>query len=55
LGAAIMEALLPKPPITTAALGLFDFPNTTTLDAVPQNFGFAPRSWQDYLAHEGVN
>lgn len=55
LGAALMEALLPKPPITTAALGLFEFPNTTQIDAVEQQFGFNPMSLSKYLAQYGVN
>ncbi len=55
LGAAAMQALLPNPPITTAALGLFAFPNTTDLDAVAKNFGFAPMSWPKYLAQHGAH
>lgn len=53
LGAAVMETFLPKPPITTAALGLFDFPNITDLHSVETQFGFTPRSWEDYLAQSG--
>jgi len=55
LGAALMEGLLPKPPITTAALELFKFPNATTVDAVERDFGFAPRSVREYLAQNGVD
>jgi uncharacterized protein YbjT (DUF2867 family) len=55
LGAAVMELLLPHPPITTAALGLFDFPNTTALDSVEKDFGFTPLSWPKYLAQHGAN
>ncbi|MBA3825966.1 MAG: NAD(P)H-binding protein [Ktedonobacterales bacterium] len=55
LGAAVMEAVLPKPPITTAALGLFDFPNTTTLDSVAKPFGFAPQSWLTYMQANGAD
>jgi NADH dehydrogenase len=53
-GARVMEALLPKPPITSAAIELFDFENTTALDAVPYNFGFQPMSWRAYLREHGV-
>ncbi len=55
LGAALMEAVLPNPPITRAALGLFDFPNTTALDAVEKNFGFKPLAWPKYLAQHGAS
>lgn len=55
LGAALMEAILPNPPITTAALDLFAFPNTDTTDDVPRQFGFQPRSLADYLAKERVD
>jgi NADH dehydrogenase len=54
VGAGVMEALLPNPPITVAALGLFDFDNVTALDAVPREFGFAPASFKDYLATHPV-
>src|SRR5579884_1453321 len=39
LGAALMQAILPRPPITTAALELFKFPNTTDIDSVEKQFG----------------
>lgn len=55
IGAGVMEALLSKPPITVAALGLFKFDNVTALDAVEQHFGFTPMSWRDYLAQHGVD
>ena len=55
LGAAMMSAVLPKPPITPAAVELFDFENATDLDSVERNFGFAPMSLRDYLAQNGVN
>jgi uncharacterized protein YbjT (DUF2867 family) len=54
LGATMMQALLPKPPITTAALALFTFEQTTDLDAVARDFGFQPLSWRTYLAEHGV-
>jgi uncharacterized protein YbjT (DUF2867 family) len=50
IGAGVMEALLPNPPITVAALGLFTFPNVTDLDAVAKNFGFQPRALKPWLA-----
>lgn len=52
--AQVMEQVLPKPPITRAAIELFAFENTTTLDAVPFNFGFTPRSLRDYMREHGV-
>ena len=55
LGAALMEALLPRPPITVAALALFSFENTTDLDAVERHFGFTPASFATYLAEHGVD
>jgi len=55
LGATVMSAVLPKPPITPAAVELFDFENATDLDSVERNFGFAPMSLRDYLATNGVN
>ena len=55
LAAGAMEALLPKPPITRAALELFKFPNTTTLDSVTKNFGFQPAPLKPYLAAHGVS
>lgn len=55
LGASVMEALLPKPPITRAAIGLFTFDNVTAIDAVERNFGFTPLSLRTYLAEHGVS
>jgi uncharacterized protein YbjT (DUF2867 family) len=54
LGAAAMEAVLPKPPITRAAIGLFAFDNVTAIDSVERNFGFAPMSLCTYLAEHGL-
>jgi uncharacterized protein YbjT (DUF2867 family) len=53
IGAAFMEALLPRPPITRAALTLFTFDNVTALNAVERDFGFAPLSLKTYLARYG--
>ena len=55
VGAGVMEALLPRPPITTAVLGLFGFENTTALDSVERQFGFTPLSLRRYLAEHGVD
>jgi len=55
MGAAVMQAVLPKPPITTAALALFSFENSTDIDAVERDFGFQPRSWRAYLAEHGAD
>src|SRR5579863_5109956 len=49
LGAAVMEAVLPKPPLTKAALTLFTFDNTTDLNSVERDFGFVPLSFLQYL------
>jgi NADH dehydrogenase len=55
LGAAVLRTVLPKPPITTAALTLFNFDNITDLNAVQRDFGFQPMSWPSYLAQHGAN
>jgi NADH dehydrogenase len=49
LGAGVMELVLPKPPVTRAAMALFKFPNTTDIDSVEKHFGFTPRSLKSYL------
>ncbi len=54
LGAAMMELVLPNPPLTRAAVQLFDFDNVATLDSVQQNFGFAPLSLRTYLTEYGL-
>lgn len=55
LGATLMSAVLPKPPITPAAVELFDFENTTALDSVERNFGFTPLSLRTYLTENGLD
>ncbi|HEX8732506.1 MAG TPA: NAD(P)H-binding protein [Ktedonobacterales bacterium] len=55
LGAKVMDRALSKPPITPAAIELFDFENTATLDSVSYNFGFQPMSWRAYLHDHGVD
>jgi len=55
IGATLMEAVLPNPPVTRAAMGLFDFDNVATIDSVERNFGFKPMSFRAYLAQNGVD
>ncbi len=55
LGATMMEALLSRPPITRAAVGLFSFDNVTAIDSVERNFGFSPMSLRTYLAEHGLS
>jgi uncharacterized protein YbjT (DUF2867 family) len=52
--ARAMAALLRKPPLTPATLELFQFDNSTSLDAVPANFGFQPRGFREHLLAHGV-
>jgi NADH dehydrogenase len=54
LGSAVMEAILPKPPLTKAAMTLFSFDNTTDLNSVERDFGFTPISFTSYLDEQGV-
>lgn len=54
LGAAVMEAVLPRPPLTKAAMALFSFDNTTDLNSVERDFGFKPQSFKTYLETQGV-
>src|SRR5215472_4082440 len=54
MGATIMEAVFPKPPLTKAAMALFSFDNTTDLDSVEREFGFAPMSFTEYVKAHGV-
>lgn len=54
LGAALMAAVLPKPPITPAAVELFGFDNVTQIDAVPDTFSFTPANLTQYLSEHGV-
>ena len=54
IGAAMMEAVLPRPPLTKAAMTLFSFNNTTDLRSVERDFGFTPVSFSDYLKEHGV-
>jgi uncharacterized protein YbjT (DUF2867 family) len=54
IGAAMMEAVLPRPPLTKAAMTLFSFNNTTDLRSVERDFGFMPMSFSEYLKEHGV-
>jgi uncharacterized protein YbjT (DUF2867 family) len=54
IGAAVMEVVLAKPPLTSAAMTLFSFDNTTDLDSVERNFGFKPLSFARYLQEQGA-
>ncbi len=54
IGAAAMEAVLPHPPLTSAAMTLFSFDNTTDLKSVERDFGFTPMSFSNYLETQGV-
>jgi NADH dehydrogenase len=54
IGAAVMEAVLPRPPLTKAAMTLFSFDNITDLNSVEQPFGFKPTSFHQYLVEHGV-
>lgn len=51
IGAALMEAVLPKPPLTKAAMALFAFDNTTDLNSIERQFGFSPMSFTQFLAN----
>ena len=47
-------ALLPSPPLTPAALELFASDNTTTPDAIEQQFGVRPRGFAEHVRREGL-
>lgn len=52
--AALMSAVLPRPPLTPATLELFSFENATALDACEKAFGFRPRGFRQHLLAHGV-
>ena len=54
IGAAAMEAVLPKPPLTRAAMAFLTFDNTTELNSVERDFGFSPVSFAQYLKEQGI-
>jgi NADH dehydrogenase len=51
---ARLLSVLPSPPLTPAALELFASDNTTTLDAIEQQFNFRPRSFAEHVRREGL-
>jgi NADH dehydrogenase len=55
-GVAVMESLLPRPPLTRAALELFssNLDNIATLNAVPDRFGFQPKSLVADIQEHGI-
>lgn len=54
IGAAVMETILPKPPLTKAAMALFSFDNTTELNSIQEQFGFTPLPFQLFLQEQGI-
>jgi NADH dehydrogenase len=46
--------VLPSPPVTPAALELFDADNVAAPDAIPSQFGFEPRSFREHLREHGL-
>ncbi|HEY6542299.1 MAG TPA: NAD(P)H-binding protein, partial [Ktedonobacteraceae bacterium] len=48
IGAAVMEAVLPKPPLTKAAMTLFTFDNVTDIHSVERDFGFVPMAFSKF-------
>ncbi|MBV8695753.1 MAG: protein kinase [Chloroflexi bacterium] len=54
VGAAVMEAVLPRPPLTKAAMTLFSFDNVTDLDSVERHFGFVPMSFTQYMQERNI-
>jgi uncharacterized protein YbjT (DUF2867 family) len=53
-GAAVMEAVLPRPPLTKAAMTLFTFDNITDLHSVERDFGFTPMAFSKFLSEQGI-
>jgi uncharacterized protein YbjT (DUF2867 family) len=52
--ASVMQ-VLPRPPLTPAALELFGSDNVAGIDSIPSTFGFEPRSFRAHLAEHGLN
>jgi uncharacterized protein YbjT (DUF2867 family) len=52
---ASLLQVLPKPPLTPAALELFASDNVAGVDAIPRQFGFEPRSFRAHVAAHGLN
>lgn len=49
--AALMEAVLPDPPVTPRQLDLLAVDNTTDLDSVERHFGFQPKPLREGLSY----
>ena len=49
--AAVMQALMPRPPVTPEQLKMLGVDNTTDLDSVESNFEFMPRSARDNIGY----
>ena len=47
--------ILPRPPLTPAALELFASDNVAGVDAIPRQFGFEPRSFRAHMAEHGLD
>jgi uncharacterized protein YbjT (DUF2867 family) len=54
VGASLMATVLPRPPVTPAAMDLFTFENATELDACDRAFGFHPRGFREHLLAHGL-
>lgn len=54
LQAAVMTAVMSRPPLTPAALELFSFDNATKPDSVQRAFGFTPRGFREHLRQHGL-
>lgn len=54
LGAALLEAVLPRPPLTRAAMTLFTFDNITDINSVKRDFDFVPTSFSAYMSQPGA-
>jgi NADH dehydrogenase len=51
--AAVMDRVLPNPPVTPAQLRMLARNNITRLDAVPRAFGFAPDAFSENAGYLG--
>jgi len=54
LQATVMTAVMPRPPLTPAALELFSFDNATELDSVERAFGFKARGFREHVREHGL-
>lgn len=53
--AALMAAIMPRPPLTPAALELFSFDNVAAPDSVAASFGFQPEGFRSHLKASGLS